>query len=106
MPCDSQGKPQVVHFVPLNEFNSEYGQAVKGFMSTLGNLKCTVHSVKRVQNPGEYSRYLSLKSSWESTLGPGVVKEREVFHGTKEESIVSICCQGFNRIFAADNNGI
>lgn len=104
-PCDSQGNTKLVHFVTLSEFSPEYALATQGFHKTLGNLKCSIHSVKRVQNPGEYSRYLSLKLSWESTLGQGVVKEREVFHGTKEESLVSICSQGFNRIFAADNNG-
>ena len=105
-PCDSQGTPKIVHFETISKFSSEYAQATKRFNETLNAVNCTIVSVQRIQNPGEYSRYQSLKTSWESIHGQGVVKEKELFHGTKEESVVPICSQGFNRIFAADNNGM
>ena len=104
-PCDSRGVPTIVHFETISEHNLEYTRATKRFQETLGNIRCTIVSVKRIQNPAEYSRYHSLKSSWESIYGRGVVTEKELFHGTKEDSLDPICSQGFNRIFAADNNG-
>ena len=104
-PCNSQGIPKIVHFETIHKHNPEYTTATQRFFETLDNIPCTVLSVKRVQNPGEYSRYQSLKTSWESIHGRGVIKEKELFHGTKEDSMELICAQGFNRIFAADNNG-
>ncbi len=105
-PCDSQGIPKIVYFETIQKHDPEYARATQRFLETLDNVPCTIESVKRVQNPGEYSRYQSLKSSWESIHGrSGVIKEKELFHGTKEESVNLICAQGFNRIFAADNNG-
>ena len=45
-------------------------------------------------------------SAFEAIFKKGVIKEKELFHGTKLESIESICAHGFNRSFAAEANGI
>ena len=94
----------IVHFVQVGSLTAEYDIATKKFISTLGNTKCIIISVMRIQNPGEYSKYMSLKHSLEAL---DKIKEMEVFHGTKLESIQPICSQGgFNRGLAAESNGI
>ncbi len=76
-------------------------------MDTSKDYKTTIVSLQRIQNPGEYSKHMILKHSLESGMPVGAIKEKEVFHGTKQESIRFICSQGgFNRGLAADANGI
>ena len=93
-------KSNVEYFeVPLH--SSEYHEATYRFFETLGSNKCNIIKVQRVQNPSEYTRYQSLKTSWRSQKPI----ERDLFHGSKKESISSICANGFNRGYAADANG-
>lgn len=105
-PCDQHGKKHILHLEPIPESSVEYKKATGRFQDTLGNLKHSIQSVQRIQNPGEYARYMTLKQTWESMHAQGKVREREVFHGTKQASIMLICSQGFNRNFAADANGM
>ena len=106
----SEWSPQpsgtVLHLENVSSASPEYTQATKRFLETLEGAKCTIVSVKRIQNPGEYLKYMGLKASFEAIFKKGVIKEKELFHGTKLESIESICAHGFNRSFAAEANGI
>lgn len=95
----------MVHHVPVPFHSSEYITATENLLATMGNAKHDVVSVKRVQNPAEYTRYMSLKTTWDTLHGPRVVKERELFHGTGVSSVNPICSTGFNRSYAADANG-
>ena len=104
-PNDSKGGLKVVHYVSVPPYTSEYDMATKRLLDTMGTAKHEVVSVKRVQNPAEYTRYMSLKTTWNTLYGPAVLKERELFHGTKKDSVDPICSTGFNRSFAADANG-
>lgn len=104
-PIDANGVV-VVHFEPIAPSTAEYSRATKKFEDTCGSQKRDIVSVKRIQNLGEYARFVTFKSTLERTLGHGKVVEKEVFHGTKMASINPICSQGFNRNFAADANGM
>ena len=104
-PNDSRGNPKIVHFVDVPRTDHEYVEATNRFLTTLGGQKYVIIKVQRIQNPAEYTRYHSLKTSWEAIHGPGVVKEKLLFHGTQESSVMPICSQGFNRSFAAEANG-
>ena len=95
---------EVVHYVNISTKSSEYKKATSLFLETLGESHHHYEIVKvcRIQNPAEYMRYQSVKTTW---LSQGSVKEKELFHGTKKDNIKSICSTGFNRGFAAECNG-
>ncbi len=84
--------------------STEYQDAVREFQATLGSHTFTIVKVQRIQNPSEYAKHLSFRDALKRKYGKPVL-EKKVFHGTKEDSMVSIAHQGFNRIFAADANG-
>ena len=102
-PLDQAGKPLTCAFLDVNEYSQEFKDATQRFTETMGGSKFTIVRVQRIQNPQEYYRYLGLKATWQST--GRIMHERELFHGTKVESISAICASGFNRNFAADANG-
>lgn len=104
-PKDPSGKSQTCAFVDVNSYSQEFKDATQRFTETMDGSfsKFTIIRVQRVQNPQEYYRYLGLKASWQST--GRVIHEKELFHGTKLESISAICSSGFNRNFAAEANG-
>ena len=103
-PADDKRMPKVCAYVEIHEGSPEYIDATQRFKEKLGQSKVTITKVQRVQNPGEYMRNQSLKTSWE-TMHAMNVTERVLFHGTRKENIDIICATGFNRIFAADANG-
>lgn len=103
-PRDDSGNLMICAFVDVNNLSQEYSNATKKFEETMHvNTKFTIIRVQRVQNPQEYYRYLGLKATWQSA--GQIMQEKELFHGTKAESISAICASGFNRIFAAEANG-
>ena len=104
-PNDSKGGIKVLHYVSVPVYSPEYDIATKRLLETMGTAKHDIVSIKRVQNPAEYTRYMSLKATWDTLYGPGVVKERELFHGTKKDNVDPVCSTGFNRNYAAEENG-
>ena len=101
-PLDQAGKPLTCAFVKVNRHTQEFRDATKNFGKTMTS-NFHIITVQRVQNPQEYCRYLGLKATWQSS-GRYMI-EKELFHGTKRDSISPICATGFNRIFAADVHG-
>lgn len=72
---------------------------------TQGNIKFTIVQVQRIQNPNEYAKHCSLRETLRKKYRKQVL-EKHLFHGTKKDSVPDIAHQGFNRIFAADANGM
>ena len=62
-----QPNGKVLHLESVPSASPEYTQATKRFLETLEGAKCTIVSVKRIQNPGEYLKYMGLKASFEQT---------------------------------------
>ena len=85
--------------------SSEYKDAVKEFEQTIGASSYTIVAVQRVQCPLEYPKHVAVRSAMQGKhhKPPEV---RRLFHGTKEDSIELIAVQGFNRVYAADANGM
>lgn len=104
-PQDQGGNPQICAFIDVDNFSQEFQEATRRFRETMGSSysKLTITRVQRVQNAQEYYRYLGLKATWQST-GRNM-REKELFHGTRVDSISAICSSGFNRSFAAEANG-
>ena len=96
---------KIVHFESINATSNEYVQATRRFFETKGDSNYEIVKLQRIQNPSEYTRYQTLKKTWVMLHGQGSVMEKDLFHGTKKESIDPICSTGFNRGFAADANG-
>ena len=96
---------KVVHFESIDATSNEYALATGRFFETKGNSNYEIVMLQRIQNPSEYTRYQTLKKTWVMLHGQGSVMERDLFHGTKKESVDPICSKGFNREFAADANG-
>ena len=82
----------------------EYLDAVQEFEATMDQ-KHAIIRVRRIQNPSEYSKHCAFRETLKHKHGKTNVLEKRLFHGTKNDSIVAIAHQGFNRIFAADANG-
>lgn len=99
------GKPKACHLFDVPKGTPEFAAATKEFSNTMGTLNYSVVSVERVQNPSIHSCYMALRQSLRRKYGKAV-EERRLFHGTKAESVEAITHQGFNRIFAADANGM
>ena len=86
-----------VHAVELSPGSSEYQDViskVRGTASTLIN----VQKIERIQNPYLYQTYMLRKQKMDRDNG-GNNNERQLFHGTRGESISRINAQGFNRSF-------
>ena len=98
------GRPKPCHMFEVNAGTVEFQEAVKEFEQTMTGLKYTIVGVKRIQNPNEYVRHCAFRAGLQQKYGRKV-HERNLFHGTRQDSIDAIAVQGFNRIFAADANG-
>lgn len=85
--------------------SKEYQSAVKEFVATMHGIQYNIIRLQRIQNPNEYVKHCSflevLRRKYE-----GKVLEKHLFHGTSIKSVAAIAHQGFNRIFAADANGM
>ena len=93
------------HLFDVPKGTVEFDTATKEFSDTMGPLNFSIVSVERVQNPNIHSCYVTLRHSLRRKYGR-TVEERRLFHGTRAESVEAITHQGFNRIFAADANGM
>lgn len=103
-PKDVNGILKPCHMEPVPDNNPEYQAAIKEFQATMGSISFTIVKLERIQNPNEFTKHRAFRDTL-SRKYSRAVKEKRVFHGTKEDSMVAICHQGFNRNFAADANG-
>ena len=103
-PTDSAGKPVSMHMFDVVETSQEYQEALRDFHATIKQ-KVTVLSLKRVQNPGLYAKYIALQESVCVKHKEKKVLVKQLFHGSKEDSVKFIATQGFNRSLAAEANG-
>ena len=87
------------------EGSQEYQDALRRFRETI-NQQVTIVSLKRVQNPSLYQKHSALEDTiFFNKYSKKKVDVRQLFHGSKEDSIKYIATQGFNRSLAADSNG-
>ena len=103
-PTDSAGKPVSMHMFDVAETSQEYQEALRDFHATIKH-KVTVLSLKRIQNPGLYAKYLTLQDTLCVKHKMKKVPVKLLFHGSKEDSVKFIATQGFNRSLAAEANG-
>ena len=85
--------------------SKEYQSAVKEFEATMHGMQYNIIRLLRIQNPNEYAKHCSFLEVLRRKYG-GKVLEKRLFHGTSSRSVAAIAHQGFNRIFAADANGM
>ncbi|KAK3094771.1 hypothetical protein FSP39_006012 [Pinctada imbricata] len=123
---------ETVKVVPLQPSSQEYQHIEKKFVDSVKNgvynTKCgnypgnkrtptaadhpigqfnnvKVMKIERIQNPSLYQQYVAKKVSMESSgnLPPNTDPEKELWHGTPENIIVSINYYGFNRSYCSQN---
>jgi len=82
-----------LRLVPVIETTQEYREVADLFVKTMPN--DPIKSVERVQNRLLYQRFHVCKTQLESRLGQGNGM-RQLFHGTCQSNIQSICKQGFD----------
>ena len=99
------GKEKACHLVPVSSSSEEYEIAVKEFSETMHGINFSIVSLERVQNFDEYSKHCAFLDVLKRKYG-GEVLVKRLFHGTSSHSVEAIAHQGFNRIFAADANGM
>ena len=102
------GHPKQCHVVEVKSGTPEFDAATKEFKATIGKIKYTIESVQRIQNLTQYASHYRLKENLEQQKYKGRKKtlEMTVFHGTRGDTVQQIIGSGFNRIFAADANGM
>ena len=88
-----------VHTVQLLPGSSEYQDVVNKFQVTARGVNIT--KIERVQNPHLYQSYMVKKRKMDKDIGGN--SERQLFHGTNSNNIISINTQGFNRSYAGVN---
>ena len=88
-----------VHTVQLLPGSTEYQDVVNKFRLTAREV--TITKIERVQNPHLYQSYMVRKRKMDKDIGGN--SERQLFHGTNSNNIVSINAQGLNRSFAGVN---
>ena len=93
-----------MHMFDVAETSQEYQDALRDFHATI-NQKVTVLSLRRIQNPGLYTKHLTLQDTLCGKHKMNKVPVKQLFHGSKEESVKFIATQGFNRSLAAEANG-
>ena len=100
-PHDENDKEESVYLASLPEESKEYKRVQEKFLKSL---RKTVNIIKieRIQNPLLHSLYMMRKQSMDEKNG-SLENERELFHGTKYESVKSINMQGFNRSLCGQN---
>ncbi len=76
----------------------EYQQTLKLFEAG-GMPAKKIVSIKRIQNKTLFLQYSLLKEEF-ATRHPGKQVEKRVFHGTKANTVDSICTTGFNRSYS------
>ncbi|KAJ8960269.1 hypothetical protein NQ318_003994 [Aromia moschata] len=94
-PCTwkPKGHKKVYNLVTLNDNSREYIIVESLFDETM--TKCyTVDKIRRVENPYLYAQY-QLKRIQKLNKYPSL-QEMELFHGTEEKNISSICKNNFN----------
>jgi hypothetical protein len=52
--------------------------------------------IEEIINDELYQKYLQKKEKLEELRGPNVIKELQLFHGTKHKNIINIASNGFN----------
>ncbi|XP_074627497.1 uncharacterized protein LOC141885604 isoform X1 [Acropora palmata] len=100
-PHDENDKEESVYLASLPEESKEYKRVQEKFLKSL---RKTVNIIKieRIQNPLLHSLYMMRKQSMDEKNG-SLENERELFHGTRYESVKSINMQGFNRSLCGQN---
>ena len=88
-----------VHTVQLHPGSTEYQDVVNKFQVTATGV--TITKIERVQNPHLYQSYMVRKRKMDKDIGGN--SERQLFHGTNSNNIISINAQGLNRSFAGVN---
>jgi hypothetical protein len=89
----------------VDKSSTEYKKALEGFFKTIDQT-VTILSLKRIQNPGLYRKHAALQVSLCEKYSKKKIDVRQLFHGSKEETMELIATQGFNRILAAEANGM
>ncbi|XP_078381928.1 protein mono-ADP-ribosyltransferase PARP14-like [Oculina patagonica] len=85
--------------VELDTTSPEYGDVFNKFFTTATG--ATITRIERVQNPFRYRSYMLRKQKMDKDNGG--TNERQLFHGTTNESTNAINTQGFNRSFCGKN---
>ena len=86
---------QDVVTMELDKNSPEYGDVSGKFYTTA--VGATITKIDRVQNPFRYRSYMLRKQKMDKDNGG--TNERQLFHGTSDESTKAINTQGFNRSF-------
>ena len=103
-PTGEDGNTKTVHMTDVAPESEEYKEAVKNFISTVKQT-VTIVSLKRVQNPGLYTKHVALQETLCSKYAKRRVETKQLFHGCKEDTVKYIATQGFNRSLAASAHG-
>ena len=100
-PHDEDDKEETVYLASLPEESKEYKRVQEKFLKSL-HKTVNIIKIERIQNPLLHSLYMMRKQSMDEKNG-SLENERELFHGTKYESVKSINMKGFSRSFCGQN---
>ena len=99
------GQEKTCHMFTVSVNSDEYERVLKEFKATMYGMDYKIIRLERIQNPNEYIKHCSFLQVLENKYG-GQVVQKCLFHGTVVKSVDAIAHQSFNRIFAADANGM
>ena len=99
------GQEKTCHMFTVSVDSNEYQRVLKEFKATMYGMDYKIIGLERIQNPNEYVKHHSFLQVLRNKYG-GQVVQKHLFHGTVVKSVDAIAHQGFNRIFAADANGM
>ena len=105
-PQEAGGKPETMHMFEVASGSAEYREALKRFQETIGSTTVQVVKLERIQNPNEYHKHNALFETVSQKHHNKKIEMKQLFHGCREDSVLPIATQGFNRNFAAEANGI
>ena len=101
MPKDLSKEETAYHVAALETTSPEYKNVHRKVMMSSQKSITRVISISRIQNPQLYRSFMARKEEME---GIGLASnERELFHGTLQESCDGINRHGFDRKFARLN---
>ncbi|XP_070548669.1 protein mono-ADP-ribosyltransferase PARP14-like [Ptychodera flava] len=92
--------------VSLNRSSEEYNRITDKFKISMSPGKSEIVEVQRIQNKQLYRQVMLKKQAMKHKSKPGVVIERNLYHGTSLDSCAKINAQGFNRNFAGKHAAV
>ncbi|XP_050399367.1 protein mono-ADP-ribosyltransferase PARP14 [Patella vulgata] len=85
----------------LKEDTTEYLQVKKKLFDSMSSSTLTIEKIESIKNVSLYRQYTALKKQIQAE-NPGILVEKQLFHGTNRDAAKSINRNGFNRSYCSE----